>query len=381
MTYDNPPNPKSPQDPKVKHSAWGPEEDDLFGEDLHIDPRDGLGDALDRVLARQKPQPERSAGSDDDTQSRTRFRLRERHDHDPFDRFSGTPVARELESLASRTQGSTDPDPTEPEDEAEEVAQEEDYFDDPGHREPSWFDGLRERWSGGLIVGTVLVGLFGFLVGAAGLFTALQFSGRIDLLEAQFKETPPGGGEEATGALDTEVRSNTATLRSLREELRSSSEQIRSQVSEDIIKLKTEMRELTARTDQRWQALESRTEDFRKGSPRPAAAASAPTTASQPAKALPADARKPSQPAPAGGLWAVHVASFPDAGVADQEVQRLKRLGLETQAHPVQSGGQTWYRLSVSGFPSREAAQSFVAEARKNPRLAPVFADSWIGKR
>ena len=374
MTYDNPPDRKSPTDPKRKQPPWEQDdEEDLFGAELRIDPREELSDALDRVLARQKPQPpERPDGRQEPSQRAT-FRPRAAPDHDPFDRFSGTPVARELESIASLGQGDAEPDPVGPEEE------EEYELDDPEYSERSWLDDLRERWSDWLFPVAMLLALLGVLVGATGLFAALQLSGRIDRLEARLGTIVPPDG--AGGVLDAEVRSNTATLRSLREEFRNTADQLRTRVSEDSIALQTEMRELTSRADQRWQDQETRMEELRKGTARPVVAAVAPSAASQPAKAPPADTAKPSQPAPTGGPWAVHVASFPNAGVADQEVLRLKRLGLEAEANPVLNGGQTWYRISVVAFPSREAAQGYVASAKKNPKLAPVFADSWIGRR
>lgn len=392
MTYDNPRDRKTPPDPKIKQPPWEKdEEEDLFGAELRIDPREELSDALDRVLARQKPQaPERSDGREEPP-PRASFGPRAAADHDPFDRYAGTPLARELESIANLGQRDTKPDPAKldpakPDPIKPDPAkpdpiedEDEDEFDDPEYAEPSWLDALRERWSDWLSPAAMLVAVLGALVGAAGLVTALQLSGRIERLEARLGTIVPP--DDAGGVLDAEVRSNTATLRSLREEFRNTADQLRARVSEDSIALQTEMRELTSRADQRWQELETRTEELRKGTARPVAAAAAPSAPSQPTKTPPADTTKPSHSAPTGGPWAVHVASFSNAGVADQEVLRLKRLGLEAEENPILNGGQTWHRISVVGFPSREAAQGYVASAKKNPKLAPVFADSWIGRR
>jgi len=63
--------------------------------------------------------------------------------------------------------------------------------------------------------------------------------------------------------------------------------------------------------------------------------------------------------APDGG-WAVQVASYPDVDQADAHVARLQEQKLQAYRVSALVSGQTWYRVRIGGFHTRDAA----AEAR-----------------
>lgn len=73
------------------------------------------------------------------------------------------------------------------------------------------------------------------------------------------------------------------------------------------------------------------------------------------------------------GQWAVNLVSLSDRRSAQQEQAQLKSRGIETQLDPATVDGQTWYRLRVTGFVSKEAAEGYVAKVRGKPGLGGAW--------
>ena len=94
----------------------------------------------------------------------------------------------------------------------------------------------------------------------------------------------------------------------------------------------------------------------------------------------PADADNARQPAEqvAGPveIFSVYLFSSRSPDVADGVNQRFRGAGFESQVIKVSDGAEARYRVAVSGFPSREAAQKF-ADAVVG-RLG--IGDTWIGR-
>lgn len=365
MTYGKPPEKRSAAEPTGAADPWPqPDEDDLFPDDMVIDPRDDFDEALDRVLARQVS-PRTGRDLDDPPGGAP---------GDPFDRYAGTAAARDLQAAADLAAAPGKPT---------EAVFEED-LDEPGYAaEEGLGEELRQPREGWGLPFAVAAAVGGVLVGGSGLWVALDLSDRVEALEAQLGSIAPIAAPQEVA--DAEPSANSASLRSLREELRETSEQLRARVSEDIVALRADLRELEARTDEQWQkrestaeeVLDTRVETATSQRP-PPASRSAP---SQAPKATARSAAKVLTAKPSSGPWAVAVASFEDPAVADQQVARLRKQGLEAEARPVLSGGRTWHRITVGGFPTREAAQAYVDSAKLDVNLAPAFADYWIGRR
>lgn len=117
----------------------------------------------------------------------------------------------------------------------------------------------------------------------------------------------------------------------------------------------------------------------RKATP-PAATATAPIIIGQvqtlpavtPAKASAAVVAKP--PVAGSGTWALNVASYPDAAVAEREALRLRTAGYAsagTQAATI--SGKTWYRVQLGGFASEALARSTAVELKTKMGLQNVW--------
>ncbi len=114
--------------------------------------------------------------------------------------------------------------------------------------------------------------------------------------------------------------------------------------------------------------------------PPPVATATAPIIIGQvqtlpavtPAKAGAAVVAKP--PVAGNGTWALNVASYPDAAVAEREALRLRTSGYaSTAAQPATISGKTWYRVQVGGFASEALARSAAVELKTKLGLQNVW--------
>jgi len=77
------------------------------------------------------------------------------------------------------------------------------------------------------------------------------------------------------------------------------------------------------------------------------------------------------------GQWVVNLTSLSHAAAADNEVTRLKKLGIRAESIKVMTQGKTWYRIRVPGFANAK-------EADRQRRLLGNrlgIRDTWIGKR
>jgi len=77
------------------------------------------------------------------------------------------------------------------------------------------------------------------------------------------------------------------------------------------------------------------------------------------------------------GPWVVNLTSLSHAAAANNEVTRLKGLGIRAESIKVMTQGKIWYRIRVPGFASAE-------EADRQRRILGNrlgIRDTWIGKR
>ncbi|MDQ6957662.1 MAG: SPOR domain-containing protein [Mariprofundaceae bacterium] len=77
------------------------------------------------------------------------------------------------------------------------------------------------------------------------------------------------------------------------------------------------------------------------------------------------------------GPWVVNLTSLSRAVTANNEVTRLKALGIRAESIKVMTQGKTWYRIRVPGFASAEEAD----RQRKILGNRLGIHDTWIGKR
>lgn len=106
-----------------------------------------------------------------------------------------------------------------------------------------------------------------------------------------------------------------------------------------------------------------------------------------------AEAKKPSAPLPEAikpavaaitpavdsgrGPWVVNLTSLSHATAANNEVARLKGLGIRAEVIKIETQGKTWYRIRVPGFASAEKAE----RQRKILTGQLNIQDTWISKR
>lgn len=77
------------------------------------------------------------------------------------------------------------------------------------------------------------------------------------------------------------------------------------------------------------------------------------------------------------GPWVINLTSLSHAIAANNEVTRLKRLGIHAESIKVMTQGKIWYRIRVPGFSSAEDAD----RQRRILGNRLGIRDTWIGKR
>ncbi len=86
--------------------------------------------------------------------------------------------------------------------------------------------------------------------------------------------------------------------------------------------------------------------------------------------------RNESRPVAKPKGWVINLTSVSTKEAADQELARLKELGIEAEAIRTQARGRTWYRIRVGGFESMEAAEARSKELAQQLGIA----DIWVGR-
>lgn len=92
-------------------------------------------------------------------------------------------------------------------------------------------------------------------------------------------------------------------------------------------------------------------------------------------------AEAPSAPAalvepPRGGRWVINLTSFASEDVADEEIERLRDLGIQVEKHSVVSNGKVWYRLRITGLATYESAKTYMESLRNKTDIGTA----WINK-
>lgn len=149
------------------------------------------------------------------------------------------------------------------------------------------------------------------------------------------------------------------------------------------------MSHLRESNQQALNALSLRLDRLEKGAEQsPSAAAAAPKLRVAPAKeskALLSKANpKPesvpvvpaSLPTEKKGGWVINLLSALNARTADEELVRLRKLGIRADKQTVNSDGKTWHRLRVTGFNSYEGAKAYIETVEKQTG----FKSAWVGK-
>ena len=86
--------------------------------------------------------------------------------------------------------------------------------------------------------------------------------------------------------------------------------------------------------------------------------------------------RSPPRTTAPSASWSVNLISFKQDWYANRKAAEFSRQGVPAKVIPVQVKGETWYRLSVSGFKSRDEASAYAARVKRTHNLDSV----WIGK-
>lgn len=119
-------------------------------------------------------------------------------------------------------------------------------------------------------------------------------------------------------------------------------------------------------------ALEARIKELEK---KLAKATAPPVKKAASKKSAPVKRSPPKTKAPSAG-WSVNLISFKQDWYANRKAAEFSKQGVPAKVIPVQVKGQTWYRLSVSGFKSRNEASAYAARVKRTHNLDSV----WIGK-
>jgi TolA-binding protein len=77
-----------------------------------------------------------------------------------------------------------------------------------------------------------------------------------------------------------------------------------------------------------------------------------------------------------GGGWVINLLSLSSAATAQQELTRLRQLGVRAEQQAINQGGHLWYRLRVTGFDSYEGAKAYIDTVERQTG----FNSAWVGK-
>jgi TolA-binding protein len=89
-----------------------------------------------------------------------------------------------------------------------------------------------------------------------------------------------------------------------------------------------------------------------------------------------APAVKGGAPLEGGGGWVINLLSLSSSATAQQELARLRQLGVRAEQQVINQGGHLWYRLRVTGFDSYEGAKAYIETVERQTG----FNSAWVGK-
>lgn len=113
--------------------------------------------------------------------------------------------------------------------------------------------------------------------------------------------------------------------------------------------------------------------------PEPVAAEPEKTDATPPEPAAQAAAapvvQAPTQTATRGD-WVIYLASHLSAAAAEGDIERFAALGITAEQRSALVRGQTWHRVVLPGFASKDAATTYLAKIRRDHGIS----GAWVGK-
>lgn len=211
-----------------------------------------------------------------------------------------------------------------------------------------------------LIAGVVVLSL-SLLLSLAALWMGLGLNSQIEILNQNVSELQQR-------VLSQSRRGSIAPQAQLGEQLNRLGER----VNELAVIIEGPVSHLRESTQQELQALGLRLEQLEKGAsqPRQVAVTSSKPLVSKAEPVLPASSTtKP-------GGWVINLLSVSTASTADEEMARLRKLGIRADQQKVTQQGKTWYRLRVTGFDSYAGAKAYVDTLEKQTG----FRSAWVAK-
>lgn len=76
---------------------------------------------------------------------------------------------------------------------------------------------------------------------------------------------------------------------------------------------------------------------------------------------------------PAGGSWALNIASYTESAVAEREAGRLRAAGYAVRVQAASINGKTWHRVQLPGFASEGAARTAASELKSRLGLQNIW--------
>lgn len=201
------------------------------------------------------------------------------------------------------------------------------------------------------------VAVVGMLVAVFATWQAVTASSKLDEMSgqiAQLQKRQPA----STQAADT---GDSAALRGEMDKLGA-------QVTEMAATLDGSLVELREKNDAALTALSGRLDRLEK------TAATVPPPA--PAEPLVEKAPALETTKPIGGVWSVNLISLSNEQMADDELARLRNLGIRAEKQRVEQDGRVWYRLRVPGFTSHDGAMAYIETVESKAGVD----NAWVGK-
>ncbi len=213
----------------------------------------------------------------------------------------------------------------------------------------------------GILIGLGSVALLALLAAVFAAWQAFDTSSRLEettmKLQALQQRKAPTGSPVATA--DGELRGDL--------------EKLMAQVNEMAATLDGSLVELREQNEKALAAVNERLETLEKQPAKPAATTPVPA-ARQLVEMIPAASTETTQPTTNG--WSVNLISLSSEKDADEELARLRNLGVRAEKHRVEQDGRVWFRLRVSGFASRDGAMAYIETVKDKAGVD----NTWVGR-
>jgi uncharacterized protein YoxC len=207
----------------------------------------------------------------------------------------------------------------------------------------------------GIQIALAAVSLLALVVAGFAIWQASSVSSRLDEIATSIQAL-----QQSRGATNTTSRGDVGAVRADLDKLMAQVNEMASTLDGSLVDMQEKNQTALDAMAERLDKLEKRE-------------ATAPVAAVKP---LVEKASSIAQTGASAGAWSVNLISLSNEKVADQELARLRNLGIRAEKQRVEQDGRVWYRLRVPGFTSRDGAKAYIDTVEAKAGVD----NAWVGK-